>query len=78
MTGRLSRPSRGIPAHDQRRHHAARLVIVLVLSLAAGVFFIAIVILEYLRVRVVLDALKLFRPGITVVGAQLRAGGPLQ
>jgi hypothetical protein len=56
----------------------ARLRIALELAVAAGVVVSAIAILEYLRVGVVLDALKIFRPGITVVGAQLRAGGPLQ
>ena len=56
----------------------ARLRIALELAVAAGVVVSVIAILEYLRVRVVLDALKVFRPGITVVGAQLRAGGPLQ
>jgi len=35
-------------------------------------------ILESLRVPAVLDGLKAFRPDIAVVGAQLRAGGPLQ
>jgi O-antigen ligase len=56
----------------------ARLRIALELAMAAGVAVSAIALLEYLRVRVVLDALKAFRPGMTVVGAQLRAGGPLQ
>jgi hypothetical protein len=56
----------------------ARLRIVLDLAVAAGVLVSVLVFLEYLRVGLVLDALKLFRPGIAVVGAQLRAGGPLQ
>ncbi len=56
----------------------ARLRIVLDLAVVAGVLVSVLVFLEYVRVGPVLDALKLFRPGIAVVGAQLRAGGPLQ
>jgi hypothetical protein len=55
-----------------------RLRIALELMVAVGVLVSVIAMLEYLSVRPVLDALKAFRPGITVVGAQLRAGGPLQ
>ena len=56
----------------------ARLCLVLDLVLAAGVIVSVLVFLEYLGVKPVLDMLKAFRPGITVVGSQLRAGGPLQ
>ena len=56
----------------------ARLRMVVELALASGLVVSLLTFLEYARVRPVLDALKLFRPGLTVVGAQLRAGGPLQ
>ena len=56
----------------------ARLRVVLELAVAAGVLVSVLALLEFVRVPPVLDALKVFRPGISVVGAQLRAGGPLQ
>jgi hypothetical protein len=48
------------------------------LLVAAGVVVAVLAILEYLNVNGVLEFLTAFRPGITTVGAQLRAGGPLQ
>ncbi len=56
----------------------ARMRAVVVLMIAAAIVVSVAAFLEYLRVPAVLDALKAFRPGITVVGAQLRAGGTLQ
>jgi O-Antigen ligase len=56
----------------------ARLRAVLTMAVAVGVVVSLLAILEYLGVRPVLDWLKAFRPGLTTVGAQLRAGGPLQ
>jgi len=47
------------------------------IALVSGVAVSALALLEYLRVRAVLDALRAFRPGLAWVGAQLRAGGPL-
>ena len=56
----------------------ARVRAALGLVVTAGVVVSALAILEYAQVRPVLSALTAFRPGITVVGSQLRAGGPLQ
>ncbi|MBI3401875.1 MAG: O-antigen ligase family protein [Acidobacteria bacterium] len=56
----------------------ARVHIALGLVVASGLIVSTLVILEYAQVRPVLDGLKAFRPGITVVGSQLRAGGSLQ
>ena len=51
---------------------------VIAVALLSGVAVSALAMFEYLRVGVVLDALRVFRPGLAWVGAQLRAGGPLQ
>jgi hypothetical protein len=56
----------------------ARLRSALTLVVAVGVLVSILAILEYRGVRAVLAALKMFRPAVTTVGAQLRAGGPLQ
>jgi len=56
----------------------ARIRAIAALVVAAGVIVALLAILEYLNVPVVRRWLTLFRPGITTVGAQLRAGGPLQ
>jgi len=56
----------------------ARLRTVLALTLAVGVVVSGLVILEYMGVRPVLAWLRLFRPNVATVGAQVRAGGPLQ
>ena len=51
---------------------------VITVALVSGVAVSALALLEYLRVGLVLDALRAFRPGLAWVGAQLRAGGPLK
>jgi O-antigen ligase/polysaccharide polymerase Wzy-like membrane protein len=56
----------------------ARLRSVLTLAIGVGVVVSILAILEYRGVRVVLDGLKAFRPAVSTVGAQVRAGGPLQ
>ena len=56
----------------------ARLRTMLWLALAAGVLVSVLAILEYRGARPVLTLLKAFRPWVTTVGAQVRAGGPLQ
>jgi hypothetical protein len=55
-----------------------RLRTALGLVVVAGVIVGGLAILEYAQVSPVLDALKAFRPGITVVGSQMCAGGSLQ
>jgi hypothetical protein len=50
----------------------------LALAVAVGVVVSVLAILEYLGVRPVLAWLTSFRPGVATVGAQVRAGGPLQ
>ena len=56
----------------------ARMRTALTLSVSAGVVVSVLTILEYRGVRVVLSALRAFRPAVSTVGAQVRAGGPLQ
>ena len=48
------------------------------LLVAAGVAVAVLAILEYLDIGPVRRLLTAFRPAVTTVGAQLRAGGPLQ
>jgi O-Antigen ligase len=78
MTGRLAAAFAVFVLTVNGVTSRARVRAILALALATGVVVSVIACLEYLRVRPVLDALKLFRPGITAVGAQLRAGGTLQ
>src|SRR6185295_8192021 len=56
----------------------SRLRSALALAVAVGVVVSVLAILEYLGVRPVLAWLTAFRPGVATVGAQVRAGGPLQ
>jgi hypothetical protein len=56
----------------------ARLHRAMTAALVSGVAVGVLAILEYFRVGLVLDWLRAFRPGLAVVGAQVRAGGPLQ
>ncbi|MGE5245804.1 MAG: O-antigen ligase family protein [Betaproteobacteria bacterium] len=56
----------------------ARLERVLTLVVLSGAAAAVLAVLEYAGVRAVLHALRAFRPGISVVGAQMRATGPLQ
>ncbi|HZR23392.1 MAG TPA: O-antigen ligase family protein [Vicinamibacterales bacterium] len=55
-----------------------RLRRVLSLVLAIGVVVALLAWLEYLQWPRVLEVLRAFRPGLTTVGAQVRAGGSLQ
>ena len=57
---------------------ARRLRVVLALALAVGLAVAVLAILEFLGVEPVLAWLKAFRPSVSTVGAQVRAGGPLQ
>ncbi len=56
----------------------ARVMSVLRLALATGVVVSVLAILEYLGARPVLTLLTAFRPAVTTVGSQIRAGGSLQ
>jgi O-antigen ligase len=56
----------------------ARLRTALALCVGSGVVVAALAVLEYFQVDRVLQLLRLFRPGVTAVGSQVRAGGPLQ
>jgi O-antigen ligase len=55
-----------------------RLRTVLALAVAIACVVSALALLEFAGVRRVLDWLTVFRPGVATVGAQVRAGGPLQ
>ena len=56
----------------------ARVRSVLRLALVTGVIVSVLAILEYRGARPVLTLLKAFRPAVTTVGSQVRAGGSLQ
>lgn len=56
----------------------ARLRGVLIAAALAGGVIALLVILEYLNVAPVMLVLTAFRPGIAVIGSQIRAGGPFQ
>ena len=55
-----------------------RIVVTIVLAMTAAIVVSVLMVLEYLRVPAVVEGLKAFRPFLTLVGTQLRAGGPLQ
>ena len=48
------------------------------LLLTSGALVSVLAVLEFVQVPAVLRALTVFRPGLSTVGAQVRAGGPLQ
>jgi hypothetical protein len=52
--------------------------VVFIIGAAIGAAVAVLVILEYLGVPGVLRTLRIFRPGSTFVGAQVRAAGPFQ
>jgi hypothetical protein len=56
----------------------ARLRVALVASVCAGIVVAALAVLEFWQVEPVLRMLRAFRPGISAVGAQIRASGTLQ
>src|SRR5262249_34561662 len=56
----------------------SRLRTILALAVLIGVVVSLLAILEYRGVGVVLAWLKAFRPGVATIGAQVRAGSPLQ
>lgn len=56
----------------------SRLRTLLRLTVISGVVVALLAVLEYAGVVWVLDGLKRFRPSVALVGAQVRAGGPLQ
>ena len=56
----------------------ARLRTVFIVSAAIGAVVAALAVFEFLNVPLVLRALTVFRPGVAVVGAQVRAAGPFQ
>lgn len=55
-----------------------RLRIALALCVASGIAVALLGTLEYFEVDVVLRGLRVFRPAVSTVGDQIRAGGPLQ
>src|SRR5262245_38424900 len=57
---------------------SARLRLALAISVGSGVIVAVLAWLEYFQVAPVLEWLRVFRPGVTAVGSQVRAGGPLQ
>jgi len=56
----------------------SRLKAALCLAVGVGVVVSVLAVLEYLGVQRVLAWLQVFRPAVSTVGAQVRAGGPLQ
>ena len=56
----------------------ARVRTVFVVSAVIGAVVALLAVLEFLSVPLALRALTMFRPGVAVVGAQVRAAGPFQ
>ena len=61
----------GASTPDRRRR-------LMTVACIAGTVVAVLAILEYAEVGAVLRALRVFRPGVALVGAQVRAGGSLQ
>jgi hypothetical protein len=78
MTGRLAAAFAVFLLASNAITSSSRLRSILSLAVGVGVVVSALAILEYRGVRPVLTALRLFRPWAATVGAQIRAGGPLQ
>ena len=78
MTGRIGAAFAIFMTTVAAANTPARARTIAALLVASGVAVAALAILEYLNIAAVLQLLTAFRPGITTVGAQLRAGGPLQ
>ena len=57
---------------------STRLRRALAISVGSGVVVAVLALLEYFQIAPVLNWLRVFRPGVTAVGSQVRAGGPLQ
>jgi hypothetical protein len=56
----------------------ARLRRVMGATVIAGLVVSVLAILEFFQIAIVLEWLTAFRPGVSVVGSQIRAAGPLQ
>jgi hypothetical protein len=78
MTGRLAAAAAVYRLTVDGLTSQGRLRTALSLSVASGVVVAALAMLESAQVGVVLRWLQAFRPSVSVVGAQIRAGGPLQ
>lgn len=78
MTGRVAAAFAIVLLAFNGTTTATRFSRVILAALGAGALVATLAMLESLRVGAVLEWLKAFRPGISVVGAQLRAGGPLR
>lgn len=78
MTGRMAAAAAVYALTVAAMTSRARLRAALALAVGSGVVVAVLVVLEYFQVESVLQFLRLFRPGVTAVGSQVRAGGPLQ
>ena len=75
------RPSGGHgfgPAPSPAASLPASVRTIFITSLAAGVIISVLVVLEYAGNLTVLSFLENFRPGVALVGSQVRAAGPFQ
>ena len=78
MTGRLAAAFGVFLLASSAIATPARLRSALTLAVAVGVVVGVLAILEYRGLRPVLSVLEAFRPAVSTVGTQVRAGGPLQ
>jgi O-antigen ligase len=78
MVGRLAAAGAVYLLAVQGLTTSERLRAAIVACVGSGAVVALLAILEYLQINAVLDLLRLFRPSVTAVGSQVRAGGSLQ
>ena len=78
MTGRLAAAAAVFLLTADGLTSRVRLQIALAASVGAGIVVAALAVLEYWQVEPTLRLLRAFRPGVSAVGAQIRASGTLQ
>jgi hypothetical protein len=78
MTGRLAAAAAVFLLTSDGVTSRVRLHIALAVSVGAGIVVSTLAVLEYWQVEPALRLLRAFRPGVSAVGAQIRASGTLQ
>ena len=78
MVGRLAAAGAVYLLAVQGLTTSERLRAAIAACVGSGVVVALLAILEYLQINAVLDLLRVFRPSVTAVGSQVRAGGSLQ
>jgi hypothetical protein len=78
MVGRLAAAGAVYLLAVQGLTTSERLRAAIAACVGSGVVVALLAILEYLQINAVLELLRVFRPSVTAVGSQVRAGGSLQ